>query len=156
MQEALLLGAIQNYINGDGSFPIELQLPQDLNPSKPLCMIYEKLGVCRNGLQCSRNHRRPRISCFLLIADFFTHIRLNNLGGASEYGDDIAMEFDDDELQTEFEAFFADVVPEFGKFGHIVQFRVCQNRLKHLRGNVYVEYRSQRCENSFYSSVKFF
>lgn len=150
MRDAILLGEIQQYINADGPMPIELQTPQELNASKPLCTVYEKVGICRNGLQCSRNHIRPRISQVLLIANFFTHIRLNNLGGTSEYGDDIGMEFDDDELQTEFETFFADVVPEFEKFGQIVQFRVCQNRQKHLRGNVYVEFNGHRYANFAY------
>lgn len=144
MQEALLLGQIAEYINGDGSVPAELLNCDELNPMKPTCGIYDRLGTCRFGLRCIRNHKRPRISCFLLIGDFFTNIRLNNTGKASEYGDDISMEFDDEELYRDFEEFFDDVCPEFQRYGTVVQFRVCQNNAKNLRGNVYVEYKCQR------------
>lgn len=155
MQESLLVGRITEFINGDGPLPSELLECQELNPSKPTCSFYEKIGTCRFGLRCTRNHKRPRISCFLLIPEFFTNIRLNNTGKASEYGDDIAIEFDEDELYRDFAEFFEDVVPEFEKFGTVAQFRVCQNVAKHIRGNVYVEYKSNRYEtgNNFSKKV---
>lgn len=144
MLESILIGRIMDYINADGPLPSELLEHQELNPLKPPCPFYDKIGTCRFGLRCARNHKRPRISCILLISEFFTNIRLNNTGKASEYGDDIGIEFDEDELYHDFEEFFDDVVPEFEKFGTISQFRVCQNVVKHLRGNVYIEYKNQR------------
>lgn len=148
LQEALLLGQITEYINGNGSVPSQLHGWDELNPMKPVCGIYEKLGTCRFGLRCMRNHKRPRISCFLLISDFFTNIRLNNTGKASEYGDDISIEFDDEELYRDFAEFFEDVCSEFERYGSVVQLRVCQNIVKNLRGNVYVEYKCQRYEKA--------
>ena len=39
-----------------------------------------------------------------------------------------------------FREFYYDVLPEFQKFGKVVQFKTCFNKSSHLRGNVYVEY----------------
>lgn len=144
VQNALLLAKIGDYINGSGDLPAELYGIQEMNPSKPTCSFYDKVGICRYGLTCDRNHKRPKISRFLLVPAFFTNIGLNNTGRASEYGDDLTIEYDEQELYRAFEEFFQDVEPEFEKFGRIVQFRVCQNVVKFLRGNVYVEYKSQR------------
>lgn len=146
VQDAQLLAKIGEYINGSGDLPAELYGIQEMNPSKPTCSFYDKVGICRYGLTCERNHKRPKISRFLLVPAFFTNIGLNNTGRASEYGDDLSIEYDEHELYRAFEEFFQDVEPEFEKFGRIVQFRVCQNVAKFLRGNVYVEYKSQRWE----------
>lgn len=43
-----------------------------------------------------------------------------------------------------FREFYEDVLPEFEQYGQVVQFKVCCNCEPHLRGNVYVEYASER------------
>ncbi|KMT03308.1 hypothetical protein BVRB_8g198460 isoform C [Beta vulgaris subsp. vulgaris] len=48
----------------------------------------------------------------------------------------------DEEVERSFEDFYEDVHTEFLKFGEIVNFKVCKNGSSHLRGNVYVQYKS--------------
>lgn len=123
--------------------PDELNGTADTNPGKPLCPFFVKTSTCRFGDKCSRNHSRPMASCILLIPHFFSHIRLDQ-SKPTEYGNDLMLEFDDDELYRAFLEFFNDVLPEFEKFGPIVQFRVCYNQEVHLRGHVFIEYKDQR------------
>ena len=40
--------------------------------------------------------------------------------------------------------FYHDVLAELKIFGTVVQFKVCCNEESHLRGNVYVQYSSER------------
>lgn len=40
--------------------------------------------------------------------------------------------------------FYEDIVPEFKKTGTVVQIKVCCNCEPHLRGNVYVGYKTER------------
>ncbi|KAL3620770.1 hypothetical protein CASFOL_035682 [Castilleja foliolosa] len=48
----------------------------------------------------------------------------------------------DEEVEHAYEEFYEDVHTEFLKFGEIVNFKVCKNGSPHLRGNVYVHYKS--------------
>ncbi|KAK2987009.1 hypothetical protein RJ640_024907 [Escallonia rubra] len=48
----------------------------------------------------------------------------------------------DEEVERCYEEFYEDVHTEFLKFGEIINFKVCRNGSFHLRGNVYVHYRS--------------
>ncbi|OAY63788.1 Zinc finger CCCH domain-containing protein 16, partial [Ananas comosus] len=48
----------------------------------------------------------------------------------------------DEEVERCYEEFYEDVHTEFLKFGELVNFKVCRNGSYHLRGNVYVHYKS--------------
>lgn len=48
----------------------------------------------------------------------------------------------DEEVERCYEEFYEDVHTEFLKFGEIVNFKVCRNGSFHLRGNVYIHYKS--------------
>lgn len=131
------------YINGDANMPEELNQKAETNPGKPICDYFAKAGACRFGNKCARNHCRPMISRILLIPSFFVHIRLDQ-GKPNEYGSELALEFEEDELKSDFDEFFEDVFPELQKFGKIKHFITSQNYDCHLKGNVYVEYASKR------------
>lgn len=122
------------------------------NPGKDICPFFSKVGVCRFGDACSRNHVRPRVSNVLLFHSFYTHISLDQMD--SEYGSDSLLEYDDHEMRNAFCEFFEDVLPELQKCGCVVQFRVCCNKEPHLRGNVYVEYISPRDTIKAYRSFQ--
>ncbi|KAI3929425.1 hypothetical protein MKW92_010452 [Papaver armeniacum] len=71
------------------------------------------------------------------------------------------MEQTDEEVERSYEEFYEDVHTEFLKFGEIVNFKVCRNGSFHLRGNVYVHYKSlesailaYRCLNGRYFASK--
>lgn len=140
-----LVQHIDDYISGFGALPNELTTVTDSNPGREPCSFFIKTASCQYGVKCSRNHQRPGISTLLLLPNFFTHIRLEQ-GAPTEYGSDLLLEYDDDELYNAFTTFFHDVVPELETFGVVQQFRVCNNHKPHLRGNVYVQYTRQRYE----------
>ncbi|KAM7250475.1 hypothetical protein ACFE04_022358 [Oxalis oulophora] len=59
----------------------------------------------------------------------------------------------DEEVDRHFEEFYEDVHTELLKFGEIVNFKVCKNGSSHLRGNVYVHYKSLESAVVAYQSI---
>lgn len=59
----------------------------------------------------------------LLATNFYTHFGLEN-ANFNEYDTDLMLEYEDNDTYKEFKEFFNDVLPEFEKFGRIVQFKV--------------------------------
>ncbi|PKA66754.1 Zinc finger CCCH domain-containing protein 5 [Apostasia shenzhenica] len=102
---------------------------------KAHCPFHLKTGACRFGLRCSRVHFYPENSCTLLIKNMY-----NGPGLACEQ--DEGLEYTDDEVEQCYEEFYEDVHTEFLKFGELANFKVCKNSSYHLRGNVYVHYKS--------------
>lgn len=70
-----------------------------------------------------------------MIQNFYNHILLDNNTNSPEQ----IME-----LKTSFEDFYEDILAEFEKFGEIENIFVCFNKVQHLKGNVYVEYKEQK------------
>lgn len=63
------------------------------------------------------------------------------------------LKYTDEEVERSFEDFYEDVHTEFLKFGEIVNFKVCKNVSSHLRGNVYVHYKSLESAVLAYQSI---
>lgn len=103
------------------------------------CKFFQKTGACRHGYRCCANHPTPGVSRFILIPNFFSHPALEQTVHA-EYGQDVRLEFDEDELKNCFNEFFRDIIVEFEMFGRIKHIFVCRNSGPHLRGSVYIEY----------------
>lgn len=70
-----------------------------------------------------------------MIQNFFNHSLLDNENNSCEQMK---------ELKKTFEDFYVDILTEFEKFGEITNIYVCFNKIPHLRGNVYVEYKEQK------------
>ncbi|KAK4856537.1 hypothetical protein QYF36_018521 [Acer negundo] len=103
---------------------------------KAHCPFHLKTGACRFGQSCSRVHFYPDKSCTLLIKNMYN-------GPGLAWEQDEGLEYtDDEEVERSYEEFYEDVHTEFLKFGEIVNFKVCKNGSFHLRGNVYVHYKS--------------
>ncbi|KAK6945548.1 RNA recognition motif domain [Dillenia turbinata] len=102
---------------------------------KAHCPFHIKTGACRFGQRCSRIHLYPDKACTLLMKNMY-----NGPGVAWEQ--DEGLEHTDEEVEHYYEEFYEDVHTEFLKFGEIVNFKVCKNGSFHLRGNVYVQYKS--------------
>ncbi|XP_044748141.1 U2 small nuclear ribonucleoprotein auxiliary factor 35 kDa subunit-related protein 1 [Coccinella septempunctata] len=132
---------INHFIEFGGSIPEHLKIDLQTNPGKIVCPFFNKTSTCRFGDVCSRNHIRPGISKILLIPNFYSHYSL--VQTENEHGNS-ALEYENSELFAHFKEFFLDIVPEMEKFGEIKQIVVCCNAEVHLRGNVYVEYCSER------------
>ncbi|XP_059637743.1 zinc finger CCCH domain-containing protein 5 [Cornus florida] len=102
---------------------------------KAHCPFHIKTGACRFGVRCSRVHFYPDKSCTLLIKNMYS-------GPGLAWEQDEGLEYTDEEVERCYEEFYEDVHTEFLKFGEIVNFKVCRNGSFHLRGNVYVHYKS--------------
>ncbi|XP_020672524.1 zinc finger CCCH domain-containing protein 5 isoform X1 [Dendrobium catenatum] len=102
---------------------------------KAHCPFHLKTGACRFGSRCSRVHFYPEKSSTLLIKNMY-----NGPGLTCEQ--DEGLEYTDEEVDHSYEEFYEDVHTEFLKFGEIVNFKVCKNSSYHLRGNLYVHYKS--------------
>ncbi|XP_039000202.1 zinc finger CCCH domain-containing protein 5-like [Hibiscus syriacus] len=113
---------------------------------KAHCPFHLKTGTCRFGQRCSRVHFYPDKSCTLLMRNMY-----NGPGLALEQ--DEGLEYTDEEIEQCYEEFYEDVNTEFLKFGEIVNFKVCKNGSFHLRGNVYVQYKSLESAVLAYESI---
>ncbi|KAA8545433.1 hypothetical protein F0562_020217 [Nyssa sinensis] len=102
---------------------------------KAHCPFHIKTGACRFGSRCSRVHFYPDKSCTLLIKNMYN-------GPGLAWEQDEGLEYTDEEVERCYEEFYEDVHTEFLKFGEIINFKVCKNGSFHLRGNVYVHYKS--------------
>lgn len=142
-KQADLERRIQAYVDGISEIPVELFEVAETNPGKELCPFFVKTATCRYGNKCTRNHRRPKIGKILLIPGFFTNIHLDQ-SKATEYGNDLTLEYDENELLEQYKEFYTDAVTEFEKFGCMKHFVVCSNYEPHLRGHVFVEYSTER------------
>ncbi|KAJ3083352.1 hypothetical protein HK102_001116 [Quaeritorhiza haematococci] len=85
-----------------------------------ICTFYLKMGVCKFGDKCTRTHLVPVTSCTLLIKHMYESPRKEEDAG------DKGLEVNDEDYKH-FCQFYADVYPEFEKFGKILQFKVGEN-----------------------------
>ncbi|XP_061707963.1 U2 small nuclear ribonucleoprotein auxiliary factor 35 kDa subunit-related protein 2-like [Cydia pomonella] len=144
---------LEQFLTGDSEDPpAELLVSSETKPNHEPCPFFVKTGCCRFGNQCSRNHQFPGISRIILAANFFTHIGINNALD-NDYDADDLLEHEYSETYKDFKEFFYDVLPEFEKHGQILQFKVCNNYEKHLRGNTYIEFAKLRCAVSAYRAL---
>ncbi|XP_012151902.1 uncharacterized protein LOC100879762 isoform X2 [Megachile rotundata] len=137
-----LLKEIDDYIDDGIKTPEALREVIESQPGKELCPFFNKTGACRYGDTCSRNHRRVCLSKVILVPGFYTHFSLEK--NSAEYDTDIALEFETSETRQHFREFYKDVVPELESFGRIKTLKYCCNTEIHLRGNLYVEYYTER------------
>ncbi|CAH2988621.1 unnamed protein product [Chilo suppressalis] len=127
IQQQLFMSKLEQFLSGDLTDPPpELLVSHETKPLMEVCPFFNKTACCRFGDQCSRNHRYPGISKVLLATNFYVHFGLSN-ANFSEYDTDVMLEYEDSDTQKEFVEFFNDVVPEFEKFGRIIQFKVSLN-----------------------------
>ncbi|XP_021998950.1 zinc finger CCCH domain-containing protein 5 [Helianthus annuus] len=113
---------------------------------KAHCPFHIKTGACRFGLHCNRVHYYPDKSNTLLIKNMYN-------GPGLAWEQDEGLEYTEEEVERSYEEFYEDVHTEFLKFGEILNFKVCRNGSFHLRGNVYVHYKSLDSAVMAYSAV---
>lgn len=99
------------------------------------CPFYFKIGACRHGDKCSRQHHKPPFSQTIIIP----HMWANPMVAVANAGGDLNS-LNQKETQDDFDDFFAEIFEEFNKFGKIEEIDVCENLGDHLVGNVYVKY----------------
>lgn len=101
------------------------------------CPFYFKIGACRHGEKCSRNHNKPPFSQTILIP----HMWQNPMFAIATAGGDAALtRIDKEKFQEDFDEFYDELFEEFDKFGKIEEIQVCENLGEHMVGNVYVKF----------------
>ncbi|XP_010475893.1 PREDICTED: zinc finger CCCH domain-containing protein 5-like [Camelina sativa] len=113
---------------------------------KAHCPFHLKTGACRFGPRCSRVHFYPSKSCTLLMKNMYN-------GPGIAWEQDEGLEYTDEEAERCYEEFYEDVHTEFQKYGELINFKVCRNGSFHLKGNVYVHYRSLESASLAYQSI---
>mmetsp|Transcript_44488 Transcript_44488/g.100524 ORF Transcript_44488/g.100524 Transcript_44488/m.100524 type:complete len:160 (+) Transcript_44488:57-536(+) len=117
------------------------------------CPFYFKIGACRHGDQCSRQHNRPVASQCLLIPHMYQQ---PPAAVAMAEGQDVPDEVAD-EAQQHFEQFFEEVFMELCNFGQIEDMACVDNVSDHLIGNVYAALaRFRAFSQSFYQPLRLF
>lgn len=97
------------------------------------CLFYFKIGACRHGDRCSRRHIQPERSRTILLSNVYQNPKyLDPDCRASE-----------EELQQQFDSFFADFFKGLSEYGNLIEMHVCDNVGDHLIGNVYARYETE-------------
>lgn len=151
-QQEQLEKEINDYIDNGIKTPEILREVIDNQPSKDTCPFFTKTGVCRYGDMCSKNHRRVFLSKVILIPGFYTHFSLEKI--SAEYDTDVGLEFENSETWHHFRDFYEDVIQMLESFGKIKTLKCCCNTEIHLRGNLYVEYYTEREAARAWRSLK--
>ncbi|KAJ4838701.1 hypothetical protein Tsubulata_003139, partial [Turnera subulata] len=158
-QQASMLSAQQLLEN------VAQQVPNfGTEQDKAHCPFHLKTGACRFGQRCSRVHFYPDKACTLLLKNMY-----HGPGLAWEQDEGLENEdnktdlyvisvgtvvnYTDEEVERCYEEFYEDVHTEFLKYGEIVNFKVCRNGSFHMRGNVYVHYKSLDSAVQAYQSI---
>ncbi|KAK7585867.1 hypothetical protein V9T40_000046 [Parthenolecanium corni] len=144
-EQTELLNRIEMYVLGETeNLPSSARTATETQPGCEPCPFFSKVAACRFRDACSRNHLKPSVSRTLVIPNFYSHFRMEHVSRNNEYDTDLGLEYDDREIYDHFLEFYDDVLSELKKFGTVTQFKVCCNEEPHLRGNVYVQYQSER------------
>eukprot|EP00124_Ichthyophonus_hoferi_P003046 Ihof_evm6s240 gene=Ihof_evmTU6s240 len=101
------------------------------------CPFYFKIGACRHGDRCSRQHNRPTFSQTVLLQNFYQNP--NNVPKRPDGRPGIDMSEAD--IQAYFEEVYEDVCVDFNeKYGEVEEMIFCDNLGDHLIGNVYIKF----------------
>jgi len=100
------------------------------------CPFYFKIGACRHGDQCSRQHNRPTASQSLLLCHMYPNCPESLQIAQEEPWDDEMYARAQDHL----EAFYEEVFLELANYGEIEDMVVIDNVSDHMIGNVYCKY----------------
>ncbi|ELP95030.1 splicing factor U2AF 35 kDa subunit, putative [Entamoeba invadens IP1] len=103
------------------------------NKEKPICDFFFKIGACRHGDSCKKQHFRPESSQTLLFTRMYQNpkIRIDESEG---------LEKDEKKMRHDFNEFYEDVFSQIQNYGEVEEFIVCGNDNDHMMGNVYVKY----------------
>jgi len=80
------------------------------------CPFYFKIGACRHGERCSRQHNKPPLSQTIMLRRLYDNPTIS--GDPNIHPDDIEQQFDD---------FYEDIFEELSKYGEIEEMNICDN-----------------------------
>jgi Zinc finger C-x8-C-x5-C-x3-H type (and similar) len=91
------------------------------------CPFYFKIGACRHGERCSRQHHRPPFSQTILIQ----HMWQNPMCIITAGGGDLNS-LDKVQFQDDFNEFYDEIFEEFKNYGKLEDVQVCENLGDHM------------------------
>ncbi len=91
------------------------------------CPFYYKIGACRHGDRCSRNHVKPHFSMTLLVPKMYTPPTPDPQTGVLP------------DPHEHFEDFYEEVLDELKQFGSVEDMVVVENLGEHMNGNTYIK-----------------
>ncbi|KAF7684085.1 Splicing factor U2af 38 kDa subunit [Astathelohania contejeani] len=98
------------------------------------CPFFLKVGVCRHGDECTKNHPVVTSSNTILIPNFYFYP-----------AHDPASKMLKESIQEHLDLFYEDFFTELSvKYGPINQLIVCTNASDHLLGNLYITFKSRQ------------
>lgn len=113
------------------------------------CPFYFKIGACRHGDKCSRQHHRPPFSETVLVKQMWNNpmIAVVSAGGSFQ-------NVDKARLQENLDEFYEEIYEELRKYGKVEDIQVCENLGDHMVGNVYVKYLDEEDAEKALSSLR--
>ncbi|MES1915914.1 MAG: hypothetical protein MHM6MM_007797 [Cercozoa sp. M6MM] len=108
------------------------------------CKFYFKIGACRHGDRCSRQHIRPVLSATLMIPNLY-------LPPAAELPTGGRLSSQD--LQEHFEDFYEDIYDEVKKYGKVIELVVLQNLGDHMFGNTYIKFAEEEAARACMQAI---
>lgn len=102
------------------------------------CPFYVKIGACRHGDRCSRQHNKPLYSQTVVLE----HMYVNPMSDVIATGGRLSRE-QEHEIQERFLDFYEDVFLEVSEYGEVEDLLVADNLGDHLIGNVYIKYHNE-------------
>lgn len=103
------------------------------------CPFYFKIGACRHGEACTRQHHKPAFSQTLLLIGLYKS-PVEDMRDQSGPKD---IKINRDNLQKHFEHFFEDVFLEMSMYGEIEDLHCADNLGEHMVGNVYCKFKRE-------------
>lgn len=100
------------------------------------CPFYFKIGACRHGDRCSRQHNKPTMSQTIIIPNMYQT-------AAQQYQMQTGQPppfIDEEQAEEHLVDFYEDVASELTGFGELEELHVCNNLGDHLMGNVYAKF----------------
>ena len=86
------------------------------------CPFYFKIGACRHGDKCSRQHHRPPFSETVIVKQMWN----NPMIAVASTGGNLNL-VDRSKLQENLDEFYDEIFEEFQKFGKLEDVQVCEN-----------------------------
>jgi splicing factor U2AF subunit len=99
------------------------------------CPFYFKIGACRHGDKCSRQHHRPPFSETVLVK----HMWNNPMCAVASAGGNINL-IDRGKFNDSLDDFYEEIFEEFRNYGKLEDIQVCENLGDHMVGNVYMKF----------------
>ena len=91
------------------------------------CPFYFKIGACRHGERCSRQHHRPPFSQTILIQHMWQNPMCIITAGGGDLNSLNKVQFQDD-----FNEFYDEIFEEFKNYGKLEDVQVCENLGDHM------------------------